>query len=83
MLLQFVVTFSTIYYFNYYLIPDIKLFPDREITFRQQIDANLLEDAARFFPNIPENLIKLDIVIGLFVFLFLIFILDKVLYICK
>ena len=73
MLLQFVVTFSTIYYFNYYLIPDIKLFPDREITFRQQIDANLLEDAARFFPNIPENLIKLDIVIGLFVFLFLIF----------
>ena len=73
LLLQFVVTFSTIYYFNYYLIPDIKLFPDREITFRQQIDANLLEDAARFFPNIPENLIKLDIVIGLFVFLFLIF----------
>jgi lipopolysaccharide/colanic/teichoic acid biosynthesis glycosyltransferase len=72
-LLQFVVTYITIYYFDNYLIPDINLYPDRDGTFRQQIDANLLEDALRFFPNIGENFVKLDIVIALFVFMFLVF----------
>jgi hypothetical protein len=80
-LLQFVVTYITIYYFDNYLIPDINLYPDRDGTFRQQIDANLLEDALRFFPNIGENFVKLDIVIALFVFMFLVFLYSTKFYI--
>ena len=72
--LQFLITYTTIFYFDNFLIPNIDLFPDRkDFTFRQQIDANLLEDANRFFPFIDDRFIKLDILIGFFIFMFLIF----------
>ena len=72
--LQILITYTTIFYFDNFLIPDIDLLPDRKgYTFRQQIDANLLEDANRFFLFIDDKFIKLDILIGFFVFIFLIF----------
>ena len=72
--LQSFLTYLTIFYFDNFLIPKIDLFPDREgYTFRNQIDANLLEDATRFFPWLSENFIKIDISITLFIFLFLVF----------
>ena len=72
--LQTLITAMTIYYFDNFLIPKVSLFPEANgITFRQQIDKNLLEDAIRFFPSIDESFVKIDIVIGLFIFIFLIF----------
>ena len=72
--LQTLITAMTIYYFDNFLIPKVSLFPEANgITFRQQIDKNLLEDAIRFFPGIDESFVKIDIVIGLFIFIFLIF----------
>tara|TARA_B100001173_G_C15987171_1_gene547294 strand:+ start:112 stop:1578 length:1467 start_codon:yes stop_codon:yes gene_type:complete len=72
--LQSFLTYLTIFYFDNFLIPKIDLFPDREgYTFRNQIDANLLEDATRFFPWLNENFIKIDITISLFIFFFLVF----------
>ena len=72
--LQSLLTYISIYYFDNYLIPDNDLYPDQEgYTFRNQIDANLFEDASRFFPFIDKNFIKIDIFIGLFIFMFLTF----------
>ena len=72
--LQSLITAITIFYFDKYLIPNVNLFQESNgITFRQQIDKNLLEDAIRFFPNIDESYVKIDIVLGLFIFIFLIF----------
>ena len=74
LILQIVLTYFLIYYFDNFLIPKIDLFPDlKGFTFRQQIDANLYEDAQRFFPFISEDFIKLDIFIGVFIFVFLVF----------
>jgi lipopolysaccharide/colanic/teichoic acid biosynthesis glycosyltransferase len=73
-LLQVVLSYATIFFFDYYLIPNLDLFPDqRGYTFRNQIDANLAEDAERFFPWIDSSLIKLDFVLIGFIFIFLIF----------
>jgi len=73
-LLQVVLSYATIFFFDYYLIPNLDLFPDQKgYTFRDQIDANLAEDAERFFPWIDSSLIKLDFVLIGFIFIFLIF----------
>ncbi len=63
--LQILLTYLTIYYFDNYLIPSNE--------FRLQIDANLFEDRERFYSLIPENLVKIDIFISFFIFLFLLF----------
>ena len=72
--LQTILTYTTIFYFNNFLIPNNDLFPDRKgFTFRNQIENNLFEDATRFFPSLNENLISLEIFLFLFIFVFLIF----------
>ena len=72
--LQTILTYTTIFYFNNFLIPNNDLFPDRKgFTFRNQIENNLYEDATRFFPSLNENLISLEIFLFLFIFVFLIF----------
>jgi len=63
--LQSLLTFLTIYYFDNFLLPSID--------YRLQIDANLLEDKERFYPFISEEFIKIDIFIGIFIFIFLVF----------
>ena len=63
--LQLTLTFLTIYYFDNFLVPSND--------YRLQIDANLLEDKERFYAFIPESLIKIDIFIAIFIFVFLIF----------
>ena len=65
LLLQSLLTFLTIYYFDNFLLPSNE--------FRLQIDANLLEDKNRFYPFVSEVLIKIDIFIALFIFIFLVF----------
>ena len=73
-ILQSLLTFVTIYYFNNLLIPQNDLFPDQKgFTFRNQIDNNLYEDASRFFPFLNEDLITLEVFLSIFVFVFLIF----------
>ena len=72
--LQGILTFITIYYFDNFLIPNVDLSASLEgWTFRDQIDANLFEDRLRFYPFIPIEYIKIDYVLGLFIFSFLIF----------
>ena len=63
--LQLILTSLTIYYFDNFLVPSND--------YRLQIDANLLEDKERFYSFIPESLIKIDIFIGIFIFVFLVF----------
>jgi lipopolysaccharide/colanic/teichoic acid biosynthesis glycosyltransferase len=63
--LQTILTFITIYYFDNFLIPSND--------YRIQIDANLLEDKNRFFVFISDEFVKVDIFLGIFIFLFLIF----------
>jgi lipopolysaccharide/colanic/teichoic acid biosynthesis glycosyltransferase len=64
-ILQALLTTLTIYYFNKFLIPSNE--------YRLQIDANLLEDKNRFFYLLSDEFVKIDIFIGFFIFLFLIF----------
>ena len=74
LVLQLIVTFTNIYYFDTYLIPKMDLYPDQKgFTFRQQIDSNLLEDALRFFPNINPEYVKIDLLLVIFTFIFLLF----------
>ena len=63
--LQLLLTSLTIYYFDNFLVPSND--------YRLQIDANLLEDKERFYSFVPESFIKIDIFIGVFIFIFLIF----------
>ncbi len=63
--LQLLLSYLTVYYFDNFLIPSN--------SYRLQIDANLNEDRERFFSLIPENLVKIDIFITFFIFLFLLF----------
>ena len=73
-ILQAILTSTTIFYFNNFLIPSIDLFPDQKgFTFRDQINNNLYEDASRFFPFLNENLITIEVFLSLFIFVFLIF----------
>ncbi len=71
--LQSLLTYITIYYFDNFLIPNTDIYSDlKGYTFRDQIDANLFEDASRFLPFVTKNLIKIDIFLGIFIFIFLI-----------
>ncbi len=64
-LLQTVLTIITIWYFDQFLIGSY-------IEGYDIIIRNLLEDRFRFYEFIPYNFIKIDIYLGLFIFLFLI-----------
>ena len=72
--LQSLLTYLVTIYFDRFLIPKIDIYQNQPgFTFRNQIDANLLEDAQRFFPWINETFIKIDTSIAFFIFMFLIF----------
>jgi len=63
--LQILLSFLTIYYYDNFLI---KEYPDANLL----IINNLLEDKTRFYPFVSNDLLKIDIYIALFVFIFLI-----------
>ena len=65
LLLQSLITFITIWYFDRYLIGEY-------ISGYEIIIRNLLEDRARFYEFIPYNFVKIDVYLALFVFAFLI-----------
>ena len=74
LVLMLLLTYFINYYFNNFLIPKEDLFPNLQgYTFRDQINNNLLEDANRFFPFIDSQLVKLNILIAIFIFIFLVF----------
>ena len=62
--LQSILTFITIYYFDNFLISNDE--------FKQIIYFNLVEDIQRFMPFINSNLISIDAVLVLLIFIFLI-----------
>ena len=64
LLLQGILTAFTIFYFDNYLIWNQD--------FKKEIYLNLLEDKSRFFPLLKDNLISVDIVLALLIFVFLI-----------
>ena len=63
--LQVLLSFVTIYYYDNFLI---KEYPDANLL----IINNLVEDKTRFYPFVSNELLKIDIYISLFVFIFLI-----------
>ena len=63
--LQILLTFFTIFYFDRFLIGD---YFDGYLIIRD----NLLEDRDRFYPFINSDLIKTDIYIAIFIFIFLV-----------
>ena len=62
--LQSILTFTTIYYFDNFLI--------RDIAFKQIIYLNLVADCRRFLPFIDSSYITVDAVLVLLIFVFLI-----------
>ena len=62
--LQSILTITTIYYFDNFLISNN--------AFKQIIYLNLVEDIQRFFPFFNSNFISVDVVLVLLVFIFLI-----------
>ena len=67
--LQITLTQFTRFYFDNYLLPQGAL----KNEYRIRIDANLLEDKNRFLSFISDDFVKIDIVLALFIFFFLIF----------
>ena len=65
-ILQITLTLLTIWYFDNFLIGD---YFDGFIF----ISENLLEDKSRFYPFVPNEFIKIDIYLAVFIFVFLIF----------
>ena len=65
LILQSLITFITIYYFDKFLIGEY-------ISGYDIILRNLLEDRLRFYEFIPYNFVKIDVYLALFVFVFLI-----------
>ena len=65
LILQALITFITIWYFDKYLIGEY-------VSGYDIIIQNLIEDRNRFYKFIPYNLIKIDIYLAIFVFIFLI-----------
>jgi lipopolysaccharide/colanic/teichoic acid biosynthesis glycosyltransferase len=65
LILQVILTYITIQYFDRFLIGDFTYGYD-------VIIKNLLEDRLRFFPFIPYDLITIDFFLAIFVFIFLI-----------
>ena len=62
--LQGLLTFTTIYYFDNFLITNT--------TYKQTIYLNLVEDIQRFLPFVNSNFISVDLVLVIIVFIFLI-----------
>ena len=69
--LQIVLTYTSIYYFNKFLIPTKFCELCVGNSFRMQINNNLWEDRNRFFTMLPENLVNIEFFLGMFIFLFL------------
>jgi len=67
--LQFTLTFFTTYYFDNFLLPKGELRNE----YRIRIDANLIEDKNRFLGFISDDFIKIDILLAIFIFFFLVF----------
>ena len=65
-ILQVTLTLLTIWYFDNFLIGD---YFDGFVF----ISENLLEDKSRFYPFVPNDFIKIDIYLAVFIFVFLIF----------
>lgn len=66
--LQTVLTFITIFYFDNYLLPQGEF----KNQYRIQIDKNLLEDKNRFISFISDDFVKIDLLLSIFIFTFLI-----------
>src|SRR6056300_820364 len=66
--LQGILTILTIYYFDNFLLPRGEL----KNEYRLQIDSNLLEDKNRFLGFLSDDFIKIDLILALFIFVFLI-----------
>ncbi len=62
--LQSILTFTTIYYFDNFLISNE--------AFKQSIYLNLVEDTQRFLPFVNSNSISIDVVLVILIFVFLI-----------
>ena len=62
--LQGLLTFTTIYYFDNFLITND--------AYKQNIYLNLVEDIQRFLPFVNSNFISVDVVLAIIVFIFLI-----------
>tara|TARA_X000001036_G_scaffold409440_1_gene420513 strand:+ start:109 stop:1560 length:1452 start_codon:yes stop_codon:yes gene_type:complete len=67
--LQVTLTLFTSYYFDTFLLPQGALRNE----YRLQIDANLVEDKNRFLGFISDDLVRIDIVLAIFIFVFLVF----------
>ena len=67
--LQVTLTLFTSYYFDTFLLPQGELRNE----YRLQIDANLVEDKNRFLGFISDDLVRIDIVLAIFIFVFLVF----------
>lgn len=74
--LQSVLTLFTTYYFDKFLLPQ----GEQKNNYRIQIDANLIEDKNRFLGFVSNDLVKIDIVLAIFIFLFLVFLFSTKFY---
>ena len=70
--LQVVLSFTTIFYFNNFLIPTTFCELCVGNSFRLQINSNLWEDRNRFFTFLPERFSDIEYFLGFFIFIFLI-----------
>tara|TARA_X000000368_G_scaffold253805_1_gene200615 strand:- start:45 stop:1496 length:1452 start_codon:yes stop_codon:yes gene_type:complete len=66
--LQSILTAFTIFYFDNYLLPQGEF----KNEYRIQIDNNLLEDKNRFMSFLSDEFIKIDFLLAMFIFVFLI-----------
>jgi lipopolysaccharide/colanic/teichoic acid biosynthesis glycosyltransferase len=70
--LQILLTYSSIYYLNNFLVSKKICEGCLGRSFLLQINNNLWEDRNRFYTLIPERFVDIEIFLGLFIFLFLI-----------
>ncbi len=72
LILQITLTYTSIYYFNNFLIPTKYCELCVGNSFRLQINNNLWEDRNRFFPFVAERFSEIEYFLGIFIFIFLI-----------
>ena len=72
LILQVVLTYITILFFNSFLIPTKFCELCIGNSFRLQINSNLWEDRNRFFTFLPERFTEIEYFLGFFIFIFLI-----------
>ena len=72
LVLQVVLTYTTIFFFNSFLIPTKFCELCIGNSFRLQINSNLWEDRNRFFTFLPERFTEIEYFLGFFIFIFLI-----------